>query len=90
MRRETKMTRHRTLGPSLTLDGARDDALKTEVARFRGHHYVAEREDDELVIFALTDEHGQPAQLTSANDHIRTLADLNHFHANHYQRRKSA
>jgi hypothetical protein len=85
------MTRHRTLGPSLTLDCACDDALKTEVARFRGHHYVAEREDDELVVFALADEHGQPAQLVTT-DHlpVRTLADLNHFHANHYPRRKSA
>jgi hypothetical protein len=28
---------------------ARDSAVKTEVARFKGHHYTAEREGDELV-----------------------------------------
>jgi hypothetical protein len=95
------MTRHRTLGPSFTLDSvrytahkpenARDTAHKTEVARFQGKHYVAEREGDELVVYALHDDLGMPAQDSHTNDRpVRTLGDLNRFNADHYHRRKSA
>lgn len=81
--------KQRAFGPRLTFDGATDSAHKTEVARFQGNHYVAEREDSELVVYALHDEHGQPAQQAATDSQsVRTLADLNNFHANHY--RKSA
>jgi hypothetical protein len=95
------MTRRRTIGPSFTLDSVRstapktdhahDTAHKSEVARFQGKHYVAEREDDELVVYALHDDLGMPAQDRHTTDGpVRTLGDLNRFNADHYQRRKSA
>jgi hypothetical protein len=85
------MKTQRTFGPRFSLDGTRDTAQKTEVARFQGIHYVAEREDDELVIYALHDEHGMPAQEVRTTDRPpRTLSDLNRFNANHYSTRKSA
>jgi hypothetical protein len=69
-----------------------DTAQKTEVARFQGNHYVAEREDDELVIYALHDEHGMPAQEMRATDRtaVRTLADLNRRNAEVHRSRRSA
>jgi hypothetical protein len=63
---------------------ARDEAHKTELARFKGAHIVAEREGNELVIFALHDEHGMPAT-TSTTDKgssvLRSLADINRHNA---------
>ena len=39
-------------------DGSLRDAQthKTKVASFHGHQFVAERQDDELVVFMLSDE----------------------------------
>jgi hypothetical protein len=58
---------------------ARDSAIKTEVARFKGHHYSAEREGDELVIHSHHDDHGMPAAMDRAHEPevIRSLGDLN-------------
>jgi hypothetical protein len=99
--KEPDMTKRRTFGPSFTLDSVRstahvadrahDTAHKTEVARFQGKHYVAEREDDELVVYALHDDLGMPAQDSHTTDRrVSTLGDLNRFNADHYRRRKSA
>ena len=74
----------RSLGRFRTTDiprsRARDTARKTLVASFSGNHYTAEREGDELQIFALTDDLGMPAEIYGTNDKrpaISTLADLN-------------
>jgi hypothetical protein len=84
----------RNLGKFRTQDvppRGRDEAYKKEIARFKGAHFTAEREDGDLVIFAVTDELGVPAQEMRAVDRsaVRTLGDLNRLHLAHYQRRKS-
>jgi hypothetical protein len=67
--------------PTRDIPPARDaTAKKTPVARFDGHHFSAEREGDELVIYSLTDEHGMPATV-DGRPVIRSLADLNHRNA---------
>jgi hypothetical protein len=68
-------------------DHVRDEAKMTEVASFHGRHHIARHDDDgTLHIYAVTDEHGQPASEMAnttttyrGTDHqqIRTLADIN-------------
>jgi len=82
----------RFLGRQRTYDitprPARDAVHKTELARFKGAHIVAEREGGELVIFALHDEHGMPAStITTDRGVLRTLADLNRHNAAAHQKR---
>jgi hypothetical protein len=85
----------RSLGRHRTFDipRARDTAHKTELARFKGTHITAEREGDELVIFAIHDEHGMPATAmtrytaTDKRSPIRSIADLNRRNAALHPRR---
>lgn len=51
---------------------------KTRIASFQGKHFVAEREDDELVIYLLSDEplYGVTADHAPAKK-IKSAADLN-------------
>ena len=80
----------RSLGRMTTYDlpPIRDaSAKKTEVCRYAGKHYVAEREGDELVVYALHDEHGVPAVTGDGRATIRSLADLNRRNVAINQRR---
>jgi hypothetical protein len=90
-----KMMTGRSLGRHRTFDipRVRDTAHKTELARFKGAHIIAEREGSELVIYALNDEHGMPASTmtpytaTDRRSVIRTLADINKRSAELYRKR---
>jgi hypothetical protein len=71
----------------------RDEAKKTLVAIHKGRHHVAERNaEGDLEIFALHDEHGQPAIETSATNDRRppTFADRNREAAAFWSRGRSA
>jgi hypothetical protein len=78
---------------TVDLPRARDAAQKTELARFKGVHITAEREGDELVIYALHDEHGMPAttiarySATDKQRRIKSLSDINRRNAVVHHRR---
>ncbi len=70
-----------------------DIAEKMELARFLGHHVIAEREGDELVVYQIGDDDGLGVLVTgSTGDRsgpIKTVADLQKTYDEMYGRRKT-
>jgi hypothetical protein len=64
------------------MKSARDTATKRRIATFSGDHHIAERQGNDLHIYQLLDEFGNPAAVEGTADAaapktIRSLSDLN-------------
>jgi hypothetical protein len=76
-----------------THDSGRDEARKTLVCVFEGHHYVAEREGETLRIFMVGDSDGRPATVMDGRHGLRVIerepgqVDLNQVHEDFYRDR---
>jgi hypothetical protein len=64
-------------GARTTTTRTRDVAEKMELARFPGHHVIAEREGDDLVVYQIGDPDGLGVTLSTTGDRTpRNLVDL--------------
>jgi hypothetical protein len=66
-----------------------DTAEKMELARFPGHHVVAEREGEDLVVYQIGDNDGLGVLVTggTGDQAPRTLSDLQKTYDKVYERR---
>lgn len=90
------MSNVRHLGRFTVTDGRNtgrvgDTAAKMELARFPGHHVVAEREGEDLVIYQLGDSDGLGVLMSgnTVDRSPKTVADLQRVYDSAYGRRQT-
>lgn len=88
------MTTVRHLGRFRMNDGRNtsrigDTAEKLELARFPGHHVIAEREGEDLVVYQIGDNDGLGVLVTgNTGDAPKTMADLQRVYDEAFKSRR--